>query len=327
MKADVCLYTPGSSLDRINYSHGWDPIPIGAPVLWANKVGVSSSGNYLTKTNSTNWWNAGASSLLGINSGNNGYITTSASATNTFKMIGLSPSDAGPSWNTIKYNLYLMQGGQVRIYQSGSRVGEYGNYQEGDVFKIEREDGYIKFFRNNILLTGWEVTMNEPLVADVCMFTPGSTIDNVRYADFGPGSSSASVAPPGGSYPEPVVLGDTVTLTEPPKSILMDSITFQEQLKPFVPGDSVTQVLSDLQFYPNPIESSINVKKTEELNSIVFLDIINIETGQVIYEVVIKPEDFQKNVFKKDLSFLDPGNYIFSFKTRNNIQTVNIIKN
>jgi YD repeat-containing protein len=57
-------------------------------VNWTNTVGVSVSGNNLTKTASTDWYNARASSTQAITSGE-GYLEFTASETTTNRMLGL----------------------------------------------------------------------------------------------------------------------------------------------------------------------------------------------------------------------------------------------
>ena len=82
---DAALYTQGATLSNAVVSGASapppPPPPSGAvPVVWTSAVGVTVTGNSLTKTTATGWGNAGAVSTQQIASGD-GYVEFTASET------------------------------------------------------------------------------------------------------------------------------------------------------------------------------------------------------------------------------------------------------
>jgi hypothetical protein len=96
----------------------------GQSVSWTNVVGVSASGNSLTK-NSSEGWNAGAVSTQTIASGD-GYMETTATETNTHRRIGLSNGDTNQSYDDIDFCLYLNADGTVYINEGATGRGNFG---------------------------------------------------------------------------------------------------------------------------------------------------------------------------------------------------------
>ena len=84
------------------------PVPQGGSaqnVVWTNAVGVSVSGNSLTKTAGDSWANAGAASTQAIASGD-GYVEFTASETTTYRMCGLSHGDDDQAYPDIDFAIY-----------------------------------------------------------------------------------------------------------------------------------------------------------------------------------------------------------------------------
>src|SRR5262249_29700926 len=75
-------------------------------VSWTNTAGVSVNGNSLTKTTSTGWGNAGASSTQGIAAGD-GYVEVAATETTTARLFGFSHTDADQNWPSIDFGIDL----------------------------------------------------------------------------------------------------------------------------------------------------------------------------------------------------------------------------
>ena len=75
------------------------------PVVWTSAVGVTVTGNSLTKTAATGWGNAGAVSTQQIASGD-GYVEFTASETTTYRMLGLSNGNTNASYEDIDFALY-----------------------------------------------------------------------------------------------------------------------------------------------------------------------------------------------------------------------------
>jgi len=66
-------------------------------VAWTNAIGVTPSGNNLTKGAGNNWGNGGAASMQALASGD-GYVEWTASETDSHRMIGLSHGDSNQDY-------------------------------------------------------------------------------------------------------------------------------------------------------------------------------------------------------------------------------------
>jgi hypothetical protein len=115
-------------------------------VIWTNVVGVSASGNNLTKTAADSWGNAGAVSTQTINSGD-GYVEFTASETTTYRLLGLSHTDTNQMYNTIDFAIYL-QPGILSGYVGSTYLGNLGSYAMGDVLRVQIEGGVVKYKKN-----------------------------------------------------------------------------------------------------------------------------------------------------------------------------------
>lgn len=115
-------------------------------VAWTNTVGVSVSGNSLSKTAGAGW-NAGAVSQRVLDAG--GFVEFTASETTTQRMCGLSKGDSDQSYADIDFAVYL-NGSSVQVYEAGSLVGSFGTYAAGDRFRVEAAAGLVRYSRNGV---------------------------------------------------------------------------------------------------------------------------------------------------------------------------------
>ena len=110
------------------------PPPGAQPVVWTSAVGVSISGNSLTKTAVAGWGNGGAVSTQQIASGD-GYVEFTASEKTTYRMLGLSFGDTDARSQDIDFALYVGLG-QLYVEENGVRKGTFGAYVTGDVLRV-----------------------------------------------------------------------------------------------------------------------------------------------------------------------------------------------
>jgi RHS repeat-associated protein len=158
---------------------------------WTSAVGVSMSGNSLTKTNSDGW-NAGAVSTQTIAAGD-GYVELTASETTTARMIGLGNGDSNQSYTDIEYAFKLGGGGNLDVWEAGNVIGSMGTYAAGDLLRVAVESGVVKYRKNGTLLYTSTVTPAYPLLVDTSLYSSGSTLTNVVIAGSSGGSSSAQI--------------------------------------------------------------------------------------------------------------------------------------
>jgi thermitase len=186
--APVLNLAQSAQIKAVNNS-GFYLVPQSSPgaenVNWTNIVGVTPSGNNLSKPSGTGW-DTGASSIQAITSGD-GYVEFTTSESNTYRMCGLSNGDSNQSYVDIDFAIYPAADGYVYIYQSGNYVGQFGTYGAGDRFRVLVESGVVKYYKNGILFYTSGVTPTYPLLVDTSLYSTGATIINaVIY------SSSAS---------------------------------------------------------------------------------------------------------------------------------------
>jgi YD repeat-containing protein len=174
---DTSLYTNGATLTNVTLVN--DPAQ---NVIWTNVVGVSASGNNLTK-NSAPGWNAGAVSTQTIPSGD-GYMEVTATETNTHRRIGLSNGDTNQSYDDIDFCLYLNADGMVYINEGATGRGNFGSYAPGDRFRVAVEGGVVKYKRNGAVFYTSTIAPTYPLLVDTSFYTNGATLTNVVIGTY-----------------------------------------------------------------------------------------------------------------------------------------------
>jgi hypothetical protein len=178
---DCALYTQGATLSGAVIGSGSAPPPPSAePVTWVSAVGVSVSGNSLTKTASSAWGNAGAISSQQIASGS-GYVEITASETTTYRMVGLSNGDTNTAYEDIDFALYLALG-QLRVYEAGTLRGTFGSFATGDELRVTVANGQVTYSRNGSVFYTSTKTPSYPLLVDCALYTQGATLNGTLIA-------------------------------------------------------------------------------------------------------------------------------------------------
>jgi hypothetical protein len=202
---DTSLYTQGATLSSVIISGSWagsapPPPSSGEAVVWTAGVGVTVSGNNLTKSAATGWGNAGAVSTKTLASGD-GLVEVTVAESNSHRIFGLSNGDSNPNWNDIDFGLYLNANGTLQIYEAGTGRGSFGPYATGDKLQVAVESGVIKYKRNGVVFYTSTRTLTYPLLVDTSLYTQGATLSSVIIS----GSWAGSAPPPPPSSGEAVV--------------------------------------------------------------------------------------------------------------------------
>jgi hypothetical protein len=172
----VNLSTPAGATIAKAQGTGTIVGPAAQNVVWANAVGVSVSGNSLTKTAAAGW-NAGASSTTALLSGD-GYVEFTVSETTTDRMLGLSNKDVDQNYTSIRFAADLTSSGALLVYEMGVNRGSFGTYATGDVVRVAVESGVVTYRRNGALLYTSTAAIY-PLLVDTSLSTSGATLGNV----------------------------------------------------------------------------------------------------------------------------------------------------
>jgi RHS repeat-associated protein len=165
-------------------------------VNWTNAVGVSVSGNSLTKTATEGWGNSGAASNQTIAS-DDGYAEFSSSGITLF---GLSHVDADQNYASIEFGWHINTG-NLYVFESGVNRGQFGTVTSSDRLRLSVEGGVVKYRKNGTVLYTSTVAPTYPLLVDTALYTNGSSISNVVMTVGGPQNVSwtnaAGVTPSG----------------------------------------------------------------------------------------------------------------------------------
>jgi len=161
-------------------------------VIWTDLVGVTASGNTITKTASTSWSNGGAASLQLITG--DGGVDFLADDTTTYRMAGLSSSNANANYNTIDYALHLRSGGAIYIYESGSYKGNPSSYNVGDRVSVERTGTTIEYKKNGSVIYTSTLSSSGSLIVDASIYTTGGTIADANIVGGSMPPNNAPVA-------------------------------------------------------------------------------------------------------------------------------------
>ncbi len=148
-------------------------------VGWQSISGIeeTSSTNSLEKISGSNGWNAGAFSFNKIEEG--GFMQFIASETNTRRMIGLNSVNQNVSYTDIDFAFYLLNNGDIRIYENGSFMGSWGSYDTGDTLSVAIVNNEVRYIQNgNIVYTSTN-SPNLPLYVDMSLNDVGATLEQI----------------------------------------------------------------------------------------------------------------------------------------------------
>jgi alpha-tubulin suppressor-like RCC1 family protein len=169
-------------------------------VTWVDLVGTSASGNDLSKTGSTGW-NADAVSLQSLPFG--GFVEFTATETNTRRLAGLSEGNTNQNYTDIDFAIYLLNNGQVQVYEGGSSKGTFGTYSSGDRFRVEATSSGVRYRKNDQVFYTSSNVPGSPLIVDTSFYDTGGTLTDVTIgrlvwrADTGVSSSEATLTKTG----------------------------------------------------------------------------------------------------------------------------------
>ena len=150
----------------------------GTPVVWIDQVGVSVEGDALIKTTATGWGNSGAASEQAFPG--DGAVEFTAVGTDTYRMLGLSNSNASASYDSIGYAILTHIDGTLSVFENGADRGLFGSYQNGDVLRVERTGSTVIYKRNGGIIYTSTIPSTDPMLADAALYDPSAQLNNVR---------------------------------------------------------------------------------------------------------------------------------------------------
>ncbi|MDI3286908.1 peptidoglycan DD-metalloendopeptidase family protein [Polyangium sp. 15x6] len=159
-------------------------------VWWRNVRYATADGNALTRDPHIGAsWSSGASSVQSISDGD-GFVEFSTDETHLDKMAGLSHGDDHQSFGDIDYAFYLRSDGALDIYEQGYSQGTFGTYQVGDAFRVEVQDGVVRYRKNGIVLHTSTTPPTHPLVLDTSLANGAGTITAAQIVSCASGDTN-----------------------------------------------------------------------------------------------------------------------------------------
>lgn len=150
--------------------------PVTQPVTWTNISGVTASGNNISKSINSYYWDAGAVSSKAIASGD-GYVEITPDNAGTYRMFGLSHGDSDPVFTDIDFAMSLGEG-SLGVYENGNFRGAVGSYVAGDKLRVAVEGGVVKYYKNGSVVYTSTVTPVYPLLLDTSISTGWGNVTN-----------------------------------------------------------------------------------------------------------------------------------------------------
>ncbi len=127
-------------------------------IIWANPVRVTINGNSITKSQNGQKASAKSENILDANT--NGWAEFKVTETGVRLGFGFIKStsnnnevDGEIDFANMDYSIQLFNNNSIKIYKEGDLFGQFGSYTAGSIFRIERLNNQIKFYKNNVLLT------------------------------------------------------------------------------------------------------------------------------------------------------------------------------
>jgi RHS repeat-associated protein len=168
-------------------------------VKWQNLVGVSVSGNTVTKTSAAGW-NAGASSSNVLPANTDGWVEFQYLPANLSVQfeIGLSSTDPNVNTASINFGIYFTSN-NVFVYENGvSKLTTGVVAAPREVFRVERIAGKIYYKRSGTIIYTSTQTSTSSLIVDMSMYTVGSLYEIT--CSFGATSQQPKVMPVNNAY-------------------------------------------------------------------------------------------------------------------------------
>jgi len=181
-------YKAGVDIISMNYNFNGQVLRkkrshLSQDVTWKDQTGLFILGNKIVRGTAAAGWTSGAASIQVLAAAQDGWLEFNATSTNMIRAIGLSDQNSNVNYTSIDYAFYLNNTGTVSIYEQAAGkfvTGNFGTYKPGDLFRIERKAGVIRYYRNNSLLRTSTYPSATVLMADVSLNTPSATLSGIR---------------------------------------------------------------------------------------------------------------------------------------------------
>jgi hypothetical protein len=153
-------------------------------VTWTDAVNVAASPGALQKTAGGQGWNAGAIStqlMMAASAQPQGMSFKCSVGTNM--MAGLGNGGAVTSYQNIDFGVQCNEGGNLRIYESGSRVEVFADgdhtWIANDVFKVQVAGTAVQYLKNGDVFYSSATAATFPLRVEAAIDAVGNAFSDV----------------------------------------------------------------------------------------------------------------------------------------------------
>lgn len=190
---DASLYNNGGVLGNLKVSFASAPIDW---ITWGNMVGVTATNaQTLTKTASSGYGNAGASSQNVLYYEEDGWIEFTLDSWNKDRVFGFSDVNSDNNDNSIDFS-FRTSGTNIYVYEGNVSHGNIPSAAIGDRFRISRLGSTIYWQRNGFTYYYVPERFRGAMVADVALGTNGAILSNAKCSFGNVPTVNPGVAPP-----------------------------------------------------------------------------------------------------------------------------------
>ena len=172
LRADSALNTPGATITNA----------VLEPIAWGNASGAFTQGATLVKM-TQNGWNGAVSSTNNLQSGD-GYVEFTALEINSLRAAGLKSAGSAQSLQQVDFAISLSETGIVEVAEQGTVRGQFGSYLSGDRFRVEVQNGVVRYKKNGAVIYSSAVAPSYPLHAETVFYTQGATLFDVALGNL-----------------------------------------------------------------------------------------------------------------------------------------------
>lgn len=182
LHADATLDTPAARIDLAVLAGSL--VDTFVNVTWSGAVGVSVSGNSITRNTGTSaWGGSGAISTQTIAAGN-GFVEGTIAQSAVGIAFGVGSGASNANYTGIEFAVVTQLDGTLKVFESGVDRGVFGSYVAGDTFRLEVQNGVVRYLKNGTVFRTTPLTASYPLYLDAAIFSNGATLSNARLGEL-----------------------------------------------------------------------------------------------------------------------------------------------
>jgi hypothetical protein len=180
---DAALYTEDATLMDVTIVGNLGTNLTYTDLVNAEDCGCGSIGKVLP--DSVDGWDSGGVSTQSLLSGD-GFFEFIVDNDFSHRMAGLSNGNTNTDFSDIDFGVLLASNATFYVFEGGVSRGVFGNYSEGDRFRVSVTAGVVNYYRNGAIFYTSSLSPTYPLIVDVALYSPDSIIiDGMLAGDLG----------------------------------------------------------------------------------------------------------------------------------------------